>query len=564
MSEGSKEAIGHREVVKDYPLPLSSYGLRTLEIFGLPAVVLSWTSAAAAVGLFALLQATGPGRALFRLPVPALAFAAAAAVVGAIVLLACRRRPGRRFPRYWIVGLTAVAALVAVYSVWDPVPGGAPWCHAAALATLAGTVALAPRLIRLRPESRWVDGAAPLGLLSVVLVFLPIVSFARWSYLREIERFGSVLAFAHSWADGLPSSSRGEAGDPGLAPADLERVLGEPSAVSFEGRTDLVHLWRAAAVLEREDDLRHALGSLAGGIADALDPAVAPRVSSLGEPSVRWDSEAGTWITSSEFGRWSGQVGAYYHRLGTLFSDLDPQAVEGSSPALNLYRERYRAERRLLRHHLEVTRGSWADHWAVARVPAVAGLVEPVSPPLTHLLQTPLSPGDAEGLCPADLWRLLDLGRREARSLASDVPGCHRRLYREGEIDYERVDCHAHAPATEDLGAELRVELRLVFSSAGGVAAAAPVSRPVEVFFLFPVPEGGAPVDHLEEVAAAMVEAVKARWNGGFRLLDRSGSALHGFVLEQAGGRLVVYRPLIVPFADGRQAVVVRGERRAA
>jgi hypothetical protein len=85
--------------------------------------------------------------------------------------------------------------------------------------------------------------------------------------------------------------------------------------------------------------------------------------------------------------------------------------------------------------------------------------------------------------------------------------------------------------------------------------------RPAELYFLFPVPRGRDGREHLVEVAGAMSDAVRARWPGELRSLDRSGSALQGFVLLEGAERIVVYRPRIVPFLKGREAVVVRAER---
>ena len=254
----------------------------------------------------------------------------------------------------------------------------------------------------------------------------------------------------------------------------------------------------------------------------------------------------------------------YYARLGGLFAILDPRRIEGTSSSLESYRERYGRERERLRAHLLATQEEWTDQWAVARVPDIARLVNPVEPSLARLLQIPLVTNELDALAPADLPKLLALDVEQARDLAAQVPGCHVRRYREEESAYERVDCESYAPVTEGaLGAELRVEMRLVFVKPGGLDVPQD-QRPTEVFFLFPVPEDQAEGGYLDEVAKSVADAAAARWDGDLRLLDRSGSALDGFALEGSGQPVVVHRPRLVPFLQGRKAVVVRAERSRA
>ena len=556
--------VGHRETISDLPYPTAPPRVWSLASLGLPAVVLSLASFGATIAVFCLVQASRPLRALFRLPWPVGVSALAAMVVGGIVVWGCRHRPGRRLPRYWAVGLTAGMGLLVLYSLVDPVAEGAPWCHAAALGGFAGALVLVPRLVRVGPDRRWVEAVAPVSLAGTLLVLSPVLGFARWSYLREIHRLDETMAVARSLGSELATSIPRAHTDSDTELEALDRRLNALSQLSFKGRSDPRNLWQTAVILGREDELGQGLARFARDVVDGLDPRTAPRVSSLDEAAVRWDPEAKKWISGSGFVRLSDRVGTYYARLGSLFTALDPRRIEGTSPSLESYRERYRRERARLRGHLRATQEEWADQWAVARVPGVSRLVDPVQPSLARLLQLPLVTNELDTLAPADLPKLLALDVEQARDLAAEVPGCHVRRYREEDSAYERVDCESYAPATEGtLGAELRVEMRLVFVKPGGLDVHQD-QRPTEVFFLFPVPEDQSEIAYLDEVAKSVADAVAARWDGGLRLLDRSGSALDGFALEGAAQPVVVYRPRLVPFLQGRKAVVVRAERSRA
>lgn len=563
MRTATTKDLGHRESVTDLPRPTAPVGVRFLGILGLPAVALSWTSVGVTLAVVGVLQATPVLRSLFRLPVPPGVTALAAAALAGIVAYRCRERPGRRLPRFWPLVLTFASLSLALATFVDPVARGAPWRHAACLACLAGASVLLVRLVTVRPDRRWVELVAPGGLsAAVLLVLLPALLAGRWGFAREVEHIEETVRLMHEWAEELASLGRnslhGKSG-PGRSEDRLRAV----ATFSFEERGGFDELWSAASALGREDELERAASHLLAAVVEGLDPDRAPRISSLDEPAVRWDPEGKEWIVGAEFRRVSGLVGSYYRSLGALFAALDPASLQDGSQALAAYRQRYPEEREALRRHLEATLAHWSDHWAVARVPGVGELVGRVEPPLDRLLETSLVPEAPEGVVPAEVGRLLSLTREDARSLARRAPGCHLRRYREDEIEYERVDCHAFRAASAEgaNGAELRLEIRLVFVGSAAESSNRDSDRPVEVFFLFPVPKARSGNEHLGEVAGAVADAARARHRGEFRFLDRGGSALHGFVLEEGSERVVVYRPQLVPFLDEREAVVVRAER---
>jgi hypothetical protein len=555
--------LGHRETVTDLPHPTSPVGVRLLGILGLPAVVLSWASLGVTLTVLVVLQATPSSRVLFRLPVPPSATALSAAALAGLVVYRCRERPGRRLPRSWPLVLIGISLTVALGSLVDTVGRGAPWRHAGGLACLAGASVLLVRLVPVQPDRRWIEMVAPAGLAgAVLLVLLPALIAGQWGLAREIEHLERALLVMHEWAQEVRALGEDEVFVTDLSTAAAEERLKAVIGMSFDERDALLDHWRAAAVLNREEELAQGLSELSAAVVVGLDPANAPRISSLDEPPIRWDPGREEWLASTEFRRLSALVGAYYRRLGGLFLELDPQALASYSPALATYRQRYSEEREDLRRHLEATLERWTDHWVVTRVPGANELVRSPRPSLDRLLQVPLVPGEPEAMAPADVGSLLTLSREQARSLAEEIPGCHLRRYREDDVEYERVDCYALAADPEDgaTGAELRVEMRVVFRVSGEQLDRRR-DRPAELYFLFPVPRGRDGREHLVEVAGAMSDAVRARWPGELRSLDRSGSALQGFVLLEGAERIVVYRPRIVPFLKGREAVVVRAER---
>jgi hypothetical protein len=232
--------------------------------------------------------------------------------------------------------------------------------------------------------------------------------------------------------------------------------------------------------------------------------------------------------------------------------------------ALQGYREGYRVHGQELRNRLAPELRPWADRWALARVPEAREVAGAVDPPLADVIAGRLGGAGAEhNLVPADVWDLMNLALWRARDLASETPGCHLRQHREGSREISRFECSAYAPRRGDgaEGADLLVEMRVVY--ADQVGRLTWYDKPSEIFFLFPVPPGTQPDVHLRVVAEAVAQAVAGRWSGDFELSDRSGSALHGFVLKGENRDLTVYRPWLEPFVKERRVVAVRGEWRS-
>ena len=111
-------------------------------------------------------------------------------------------------------------------------------------------------------------------------------------------------------------------------------------------------------------------------------------------------------------------------------------------------------------------------------------------------------------------------------------------------MEYFRLDCYSYAPRSEGTGADLRVEMRLVYHSEphGWLQSGA---TPSEVFFHFLVPAGSDDDKFREEVMTALA-ATTREGNAEVRSIDRGGSAAGGFDIETPGNSLRVLRPAIV------------------
>jgi len=166
---------GRRRRQTAIPDPLSPGSwVERLATLGLPAAMLSWASLLAALIVLAAVQHSPELRAHYALSVgPTWAVALVAGVLAGAVVLAGRRRPGRLWPRLWALTLAALATLVSAAALFAPAWLPAPQLHALVTATLAGALALAPRLARLHPDSAWTQRIAPLSLLLTLALILP-------------------------------------------------------------------------------------------------------------------------------------------------------------------------------------------------------------------------------------------------------------------------------------------------------------------------------------------------------------------------------------------------------
>lgn len=547
---------GHKEHRTDLPDPLARHGVWSFGTLALPAPLLSAASACVLVVVWVFFHHDSNRLELFRLPFPYTALiAGSAAALAWVIAAVCRKRPGRPWPRVWALLLATTATTLTILGLVMPEN---PEVLALAVSSLAAAATLAPRLARVRPHSPMVQNVAPLTLAVVLFVILPSSCAVRNSLAAEAEdRVDRHIRQLRVWkveVDEIRTfgwSRMEETPDPAAERVDQLRRLG------FETASGDPDLWRAATILGKDEALSTALQALTDSVVAGLDPNTVPRVSALKEPAVRWNHHDKRWESYSRFAGLSEIAGKYHQEMGRLFRQLavDDQSVDYEE--LVRSREHYSGQKSVVDEHLRAA-GTWADGWAAVRVDSEARV-----PSLYDVFRTPF----AGGYSPGDLWSLTALPMGQLREIACEsgnVRGCRCLSYPDDGINYFRLDCYAYAPAAEGAGAELRMEMRLVYGSEPG-RAVDERSWPLEVFFHFLVPPDHAIDNFREEVMADLSSAVRASsGDGNIRYTDRGTSAAGGFEIVRDGRVVRVYRPRLVALRGlepEQRALEVRVER---
>ncbi len=159
----------------DFPPPLSTErgGFRPRL---LPATALSLISALSLAAVPILFQLTPEMRLLLRFWLPAWALFLTATALAWIVAWSCRRRPALLWPKRWTLALALFSTLGAAASFWLDLP----FVRALSLGALVSSLALLPRLFRIRPDDpllRWIPLVTLLAIILVVaLIWLLTVS----------------------------------------------------------------------------------------------------------------------------------------------------------------------------------------------------------------------------------------------------------------------------------------------------------------------------------------------------------------------------------------------------
>jgi hypothetical protein len=531
--------------------------------WALPSTTLSFASATVLVFVTAYLLRNPEMRALFLLPSPwGPVTALAAAVLAGGVAWQGRVRPGPFLPRLWALSLAVLGVALAVaipVATGDP---RAPALHAAAVGAFGAALTLLPRLGRLRPTSPWLLRLAPVSLGITLLLVLPAASAVGSRVLgAQQDRVAAQIAALHRSA-GLVRSVAGE---------DWQHLSEHATASAQEvERLKALHpgevardrdLWRVAAVLDREGQLAEGVVDLQSALVYALDPARTPKVSSLRAPSLYWahpPGETGAWRESGSFLGLSAIVGSYHHEIGRLLLEV---TVPGPAerPTLAGASARLAAGRAAAEAHLRAAFASWSDRWVVFEVPGHETLVAGDRLPLVDVLRSPLAVDGADSPSAGELYRLSRLPLAAAADLAKRSPACHQHTYSEGEHQLFRVDCYSYAPRAADAGAELAVELRLVYQAVFP-ATLANVDFPAEVFYLFFLPPAAGGQAFRQEVMTALAQEATRRADVSLADQSRSATTATGFRLLAEGddGRTVVLRPQLKRIVSGKDAVEVR------
>ncbi|HEX9984993.1 MAG TPA: hypothetical protein VGF69_17155 [Thermoanaerobaculia bacterium] len=555
----------HAESQTILPGPLTGAGVWNVGALALPAVLLSACSAAVFATVLLFLR-MGSARELFLLPFPgAFAIGAVAAAIAWMIALKCRRRPGRLWPRIWVLLLAAFNSAIALLATAFH---DRPVILALAVAGLAAAATLVPRLGKLRPDSPLVQWVAPLSVALILLFILPASCAVRRAITEKTEdRVEQRIQQVRLWTVQVREATGFEWRRMEEQPAAAADAVAKLKALRFAGAVDDAEVWRSAAVLRKDEELASAVRGLTREVVAGLAPERAPRVSDLREAAVRWDAQAGRWESYRQFATLSEVTGSYHQELGRLFGELASQDESTTNPKLVDYREHYAAQHAVLRQHLDSGRKSWPDNWAIVRAGGP-------HTPLAEILRTSFLEGEEGSLAAAQLGQLTTLPLQRLKSMARGAPGCEGgepglgggrgcqcQNYEERGRDYFRLDCYSYAPQREGTGAELRVEMRVVYQSPAG-SSLDRYSLPAELYFHFLVPHGIGTEEFREEVMTELATASRGFLrDGSVRSTDRGGSVAGGFVLDD--GRLVVrvLRPVVVPLTGlepERKALLVR------
>jgi hypothetical protein len=160
----------------------------------------------------------------------------------------------------------------------------------------------------------------------------------------------------------------------------------------------------------------------------------------------------------------------------------------------------------------------------------------------------------------------------EAAGLASsresptrNAPGCHCQNYTEAS-ELFRLDCYSYTPSPDSAGANLRIEMRLVYEEPSN-ASWQRWQLPLEVYFQFPIPKGTKSEAFCDEVMRDLASATGMVTPRGVRILpnDRGSSVVNGFTMKD-GRTVVVVKPsrqMLTGLTPEQEALVVRVYRPA-
>ncbi len=526
----SLEAAYHEETQTRLPDPLGRTGLWHVGTLALPAAAVSFASALVFLVVWGFLSFDREMRTLFILPsAVSWSLAVLSALLAWWIVFHCRSRPGRIGPRLWVLALALLNSLIALAAAGLT---RNPAVHALVVAGFAAALALLPRLFLLHPDSRVVQNASLLSM-SVLALILPAAwVFGQSIVEREKQRVEDWTFQLNAWTIAVREATSREwqlEEDPEGSSGAVRTIAEIDLAGDFAEPT----FWHEAVVLGRDQELAGRAKELMDAAVEGLITQQRPRLSTLREPALYYDvsTTPKKWIKSSRFLPASETVGTYYRELGRLFAELDLERDPADSQGWRDLKEHCLAKRTELRAALLEQMKSWTDHWAVLRIPEAPELLGRSDLSRVELLQTPIARSGALALAPADLPRWLNLSYHRVKR--ATAPGCRSvGPYTENSRAHFRIDCDAYAPRAEGLGADLRAQMRVVYTANG-------LGEPfdtMEVYVLLPVPTGKTAEIFLTEVVSDFASAV--RKYADVQSVDGSGSTSRMFTLPQDGIRV--------------------------
>jgi hypothetical protein len=455
-----------------------------------PAETISVASLVVAVVAGAALFRNEVVKAFFRVDFNPLFLTIPAALLAVSIVWLGSRRPGHWLPRAWALAVALFSLAMCLWSFWETIQArrGSPLLHSLSALSLATAVALSPRLFRVHPYSSWIQRAAPVSLVLVLAIFLPLALFAQAKVIQQQEqRLDAKTGEVRQAAEQIQNLAR---------PDDPKSVYNAkhlgPNR-SLDGLSLLKILpdeadWHALALMKRQNGMVDAVTGLVQNITAAIASEDAPKLALSRFYNDKIDETHDTkWRENYQFARASTNAGAYYRELARLLAETE-KGVE-NTPIANVYQQ----ERQALQERLDEHSRQFGERW-------ISDLIrgEKSSASLQWVTETYV--GDAAN-------RLIDLNRwkgmrwSEARSLlgqhgcakdAVRLPRYEKVLvpdsnepsgYREEIVKrfYDRVECYAYRPSTTSNGLEMLAELHLIYKEGSGNA-------PYKVSLLFDVP----------------------------------------------------------------------------
>jgi len=495
-------------------------------------------------------------KAFFRVDFNPLFLTIPATVLTIAIVWMGSKRPGHWAPRFWAFAMALFSLAMFVWCFWETVHSrrGSPLLHSLSALSLATAVALSPRLFRVPPYSSWIQRAAPVSLVLVLLIFLPLALLAQSKVIEQQEqRLDQKTGEVKKVSAQIQNFTRPDDPKSVYNPKHLGPSRGLPDVALLKVLPDEAD-WHALALLKRQNGMVDAVSGLIETITAGITAEDAPKMALSRFYNDKIDETHDTkWRENYQFARTSAYVGTYYRELARLLAEAE-KGLE-NSPVANVYQQ----ERQVLQERLDQHSHQFGERW-------ISNLIqgEKSSASLDWVTETYV--GD-----PAN--RLIDLNRwkgmrwSEARSLLGQH-GCAKdavRLSRSEKVlvpdesepsgfredivtrFYNRVECYAYRPSTTSNSLEMLAELHLIYKEGSGNA-------PYKVSLIFDVPPNFGRFQ--EQLMQTLADAAREKYSVRAENLQ-GATPLRGFYISSPRASFTA-SPIVVERQTNVRTIEVR------